>query len=114
MSGAADHVAYGGGVDQGSRPQRVGYCLGPQGGSPTPGAPVILTTGSGCSTFTWNHRGTPEQPNHWEIVETSTGQCTPDTGRRSQAVLGTCGSTTTPGPQVWTPQFDKYWNYDQF
>ncbi|MFE3825716.1 RICIN domain-containing protein [Streptomyces sp. NPDC059092] len=89
------------------------YCLGPQGGSPTPGAPVILTTGSGCSTFTWNYRGTAEQPNRWEIAEASTGQCTRDTGRRSQAVLGACGSTTTPGPEVWAPQFDKYWNYDQ-
>ncbi|MFE3736983.1 RICIN domain-containing protein [Streptomyces sp. NPDC059134] len=90
------------------------YCLGVQGGSPTPGAPVILTTGSSCSTFTWNHRGTPEQTNRWEIVEASTGQCARDTGRRSQTVLGACGSGTTPGPEVWAPQFDEYFNYDQF
>ncbi|MDH6540235.1 RICIN domain-containing protein [Streptomyces lavendulae] len=89
------------------------YCLGPQGGSPAPGAPIVLTNGWGCSTFTWNYRGTPEYPNRWEIVEASTGQCIRDTGRRSQAVLGACGSTTTPWPEVWAPLFDQYWNYDQ-
>lgn len=90
------------------------YCLAPQGGSPTPGAPIILTNGPGCSAFTWNHRGTAGSPNRWEIVEASTGQCLRDTGRRSQVVLGACGGTAAPEPEVWLPQFDQNWNYDQF
>ncbi|MFD8984597.1 RICIN domain-containing protein [Streptomyces sp. NPDC059564] len=89
------------------------YCLGPQGGSPTPGAPIVLKTGRGCSTFTWNYRGSPDYPNLWEMAETSTGQCIRDTGRRSQAVLGACGGTTTPLPEVWVPQFKQYWDYAQ-
>ncbi|WP_327233001.1 RICIN domain-containing protein [Streptomyces sp. NBC_01317] len=90
------------------------YCLGPQGGGPTPGAPLILTTGSACSTFTWNHRATPQDANRWEIVEVSTGQCVRDTGRRSQTVLGACGSATAPWPEVWAPLFAGNYNYDRF
>ncbi|WP_330172353.1 RICIN domain-containing protein [Streptomyces sp. NBC_01498] len=90
------------------------YCLGAQGGGPTPGAPVVLTTGSGCSTFTWNNRGTSANPDRWEFVEVTTGQCVRDTGRRSQAVLGACGGTAGPGPEAWDPRFKEYFNYDQF
>ncbi|MFJ8209274.1 RICIN domain-containing protein [Streptomyces sp. NPDC096033] len=89
------------------------YCLGTQGGSTAPGTPLNLRNGWGCATFTWNYRGTPQYPNRWELVEASTGQCVRDTGRRSPVVLGACGSTTTPWPEVWAPEFNRYHDYDQ-
>ncbi|MGE7387963.1 RICIN domain-containing protein [Streptomyces sp. NPDC004126] len=89
------------------------YCLGTQGGGTAPGTAMVLANGWGCSTFTWRYRGTDAYPNRWEIVEASTGQCIRDTGRRSPVVLGACGSTSTPWPEVWAPQYKGQYNYDQ-
>ncbi|WP_327130018.1 RICIN domain-containing protein [Streptomyces sp. NBC_01343] len=88
------------------------YCLGTQGGT-APGTPLVLRNGWGCATFTWNYRGTEAYPNRWELVEATTGQCIRDTGRRSPVVLGACGSTTTPWPEVWAPLYDRQFDYDQ-
>ncbi|MFJ5776964.1 RICIN domain-containing protein [Streptomyces sp. NPDC093094] len=82
-------------------------CLGTPNSSKAPGAGVVQANGYDCLTLRWKDRGS----NHWEMVEVSTGQCLIDTGRRSQVVLGSCGSTGVPWPDVWTPRFDRYFNY---
>ncbi|GAB2914374.1 RICIN domain-containing protein [Streptomyces sp. YPW6] len=85
-------------------------CLGTVNASKATGAGVVQATGGDCLTLRWKDRG----GNHWEMVETFTGQCLRDTGRRSQVVLGACGSTGEPWPDLWTPRFDRYFDYTNF
>ncbi|MEU9864432.1 RICIN domain-containing protein [Streptomyces sp. NPDC047971] len=82
-------------------------CLGTPNASKAPGTGVIQATGGNCLTLRWQDRGS----NHWEMVEVGTGQCLLDTGRRSQVVLGACGGVGEPWPSLWTPRFDRYFNY---
>jgi len=84
------------------------YCIGAQNASTADNTPIVLGHCQGPGQhFRWVDRGN----NHWEIVEAASGKCLHDTGRRSAVQLRTCGNITEPYPSLWTPIYDRQYNY---
>lgn len=84
------------------------YCVGAQNASTADNTPIVLGYCQGPGQyFRWVDQGN----NHWEIVEASSGKCLHDTGRRSAVMLRACGSIQEPYPSLWTPRYDRQYDY---
>ncbi|WP_162625168.1 RICIN domain-containing protein [Streptomyces cadmiisoli] len=84
------------------------YCVGAQNAAVADGTPMVIGHCQGPGQlFRWVDRGN----DHWEIVEAASGKCLMDAGRREAIRLGTCGNIAEPYPSLWTPRYDRQYNY---
>ncbi|MCK1819206.1 RICIN domain-containing protein [Streptomyces sp. XM83C] len=84
------------------------YCVGAQNAQIADGTPMVINHCQGPGQmFRWVDRGN----NHWEIVEAASGKCLTIHGRREALTLGACGNISEPYPTLWTPIYDRVYNY---